>query len=107
MQQRRRRILAAQLALRLAQMNPVFEEEDIPRGVPQRVINSFPVQQFKQGCMPAENALCSICLNDYEEGDELRRLPCTHLFHSPCIDRWLSNHLTCPLCIQSVHTAEA
>jgi len=108
MQQRRRQILAAQLALRLATMNPSLPIEDsVSTGVPRRVIDNLPIQQYKPGCMPAENALCSICLNDYEEDDELRTLPCKHLFHSKCIDRWLANHTTCPLCIQPVVASES
>ncbi|UNI24628.1 hypothetical protein JDV02_010362 [Purpureocillium takamizusanense] len=41
---------------------------------------------------------CSICTEDFVEGDELRRLTCGHLFHMPCIDPWLQDRArTCPL----------
>jgi hypothetical protein len=40
---------------------------------------------------------CSICLTEYETGNELRKLPCNHYFHKTCIDRWLSLHNSCPL----------
>jgi len=33
---------------------------------------------------------CSICISEYEEGDRMRILPCTHEFHAGCIDRWLA-----------------
>ncbi|KAJ6797260.1 putative E3 ubiquitin-protein ligase [Iris pallida] len=46
----------------------------------------------------AENAECCICLSTYEDGVELRQLPCNHHFHSPCIDKWLYLNATCPLC---------
>ena len=37
---------------------------------------------------------CRICLEDYENNDQLRRLGCMHLFHKDCIDPWLlsNNH---------------
>ncbi|OBT82934.1 hypothetical protein VE02_08721 [Pseudogymnoascus sp. 03VT05] len=46
-------------------------------------------------------ARCIICMMDFgAEGDEdedVRRLPCTHLFHYECILRWLFN-ANCPFC---------
>lgn len=41
---------------------------------------------------------CSICLDDYEEGDQLLQLTCGHVFHRPCIDLWLKSHCVCPCC---------
>ncbi|EEF50474.1 E3 ubiquitin-protein ligase At1g63170 [Ricinus communis] len=45
-----------------------------------------------------EDAECCICLSAYEDGTELRQLPCQHHFHSTCIDKWLYINATCPLC---------
>lgn len=41
---------------------------------------------------------CSICTEDFKDGDDVRRLPCAHIFHPRCIDPWLSGFaVTCPL----------
>ena len=40
---------------------------------------------------------CSICLKK-SDSDIVRELKCNHVFHIGCIDEWLSNHNTCPLC---------
>ncbi|KAI4371537.1 hypothetical protein MLD38_019758 [Melastoma candidum] len=41
---------------------------------------------------------CCICLCAYEDGSELRQLPCGHHFHSNCIDKWLFINAIYPLC---------
>ncbi|KAL8166945.1 hypothetical protein V2J09_008444 [Rumex salicifolius] len=48
--------------------------------------------------LSAEDAECAICLCNYEDGSELRQLPCRHHFHTSCIDKWLHINATCPLC---------
>ncbi|KAL1198154.1 E3 ubiquitin-protein ligase [Cardamine amara subsp. amara] len=45
-----------------------------------------------------EDAECCICLSEYEDGTELRKLPCGHHFHCSCVDKWLYINATCPLC---------
>ncbi|XP_019422459.1 PREDICTED: E3 ubiquitin-protein ligase At4g11680-like isoform X1 [Lupinus angustifolius] len=44
------------------------------------------------------DAECCICLSEYEDGAELRKLPCGHHFHCTCVDKWLHINATCPLC---------
>lgn len=45
-----------------------------------------------------EDAVCCICLAKYTDNDLLRELPCTHFFHTECVDRWLKINASCPLC---------
>ncbi|XP_028767508.1 E3 ubiquitin-protein ligase At1g12760-like [Neltuma alba] len=45
-----------------------------------------------------EDAECCICLSAYDDGVDLRELPCGHHFHCACVDKWLYINSTCPLC---------
>jgi len=45
---------------------------------------------------------CRICLELYEEGDEVKTLPCFHIFHSSCIDKWFQVSDECCICKTSV-----
>lgn len=45
-----------------------------------------------------DDAVCCICLASYVGNDELRELPCSHLFHIECVDKWLKINALCPLC---------
>ena len=46
---------------------------------------------------------CSICLEPFKEQvDIVRILSCRHIFHTACIDSWLTAHSLCPLCRHQV-----
>jgi len=45
-----------------------------------------------------EYPTCSICLAEIEQGAETVLIPCGHLFHDPCVVKWLKIHNTCPVC---------
>ncbi|GMH21985.1 hypothetical protein Nepgr_023828 [Nepenthes gracilis] len=41
---------------------------------------------------------CSICLEEYEQGQGIGELDCSHVFHFECIKQWLMLKNRCPLC---------
>ncbi|XP_052171177.1 E3 ubiquitin-protein ligase At1g12760-like [Diospyros lotus] len=56
----------------------------------------------KERLISGEDAVCCICLAKYANNDELRELPCSHLFHKECVDKWLKINALCPLCKSDV-----
>ncbi len=41
---------------------------------------------------------CTICMDELHKGDEVSVLPCKHWFHPECVNIWLKEHNTCPMC---------
>jgi len=88
---------AANLDAFLTQLlNQAGENSGPPPARPDR-INSIPTVKVT-AAQARDNLQCAICMDDFKEGDEAKRLPCSHHFHQDCITRWLQLHGTCPTC---------
>jgi len=47
----------------------------------------------------SNSCCCAICLDEFEQNEKVRVLPCSHRFHEPCLIPWLTErHASCPLC---------
>uniref|UniRef100_A0A8C8LQ64 RING-type domain-containing protein n=1 Tax=Oncorhynchus tshawytscha TaxID=74940 RepID=A0A8C8LQ64_ONCTS len=45
---------------------------------------------------------CAVCIEGYKANDVVRILPCRHIFHKSCVDPWLLDHRTCPMCKMNI-----
>lgn len=47
----------------------------------------------------AAKCICAICLEEFEDNEKVKVLPCHHRFHIDCLVPWLTRrHASCPLC---------
>ncbi|MED6181692.1 hypothetical protein PIB30_021620 [Stylosanthes scabra] len=73
------------------------KEDDIPESS-KGIMMQCDSDATAEHAIALEDAECCICLSAYDDGAELRELPCNHHFHCTCIDKWLLLNATCPLC---------
>jgi len=59
--------------------------------------DQLPIREI-QSPEDLKGEVCTICLCDYEKGNKIKTLPCTHNFHAECIDKWLGSNNKCPNC---------
>lgn len=69
-----------------------------PRGLPKSEIDQLPSYRCKLESRENDQTSCVVCMCDFESRQMLRVLPCSHEFHSRCIDKWLKANRTCPIC---------
>jgi len=70
-------------------------------GLSKEDIDSLSVVKYdaeKNKNLSSDMKSCPICLDDFEDGTEVRFLWCLHRFHKKCVDQWLEKHTNCPIC---------
>lgn len=53
---------------------------------------------FKAERLGDQRSICPICLQQIEAAEVVRQPPCSHVYHSTCIDSWALKNLSCPVC---------
>ena len=47
----------------------------------------------------SEKTKCPICLEDFEAGEQFRKIKCKHTFCDECLGDWLEENKKCPVCM--------
>ncbi|EDW34107.1 GL21748 [Drosophila persimilis] len=73
--------------------------------LPKSMLKKLPVRRYTKNNTNNKYDTCVICLDEFVEDDKLRVLPCSHPYHTHCIDPWLTeNRRVCPICKRKVFT---
>lgn len=56
------------------------------------------IVSFQHSDHEIQSQSCTICLEEFQLGLPVRRLPCRHMYHVACVDEWLSQCRICPVC---------
>ncbi|WOL05603.1 hypothetical protein Cni_G14332 [Canna indica] len=65
------------------------------------LIDSLPIFNLSSSlaALPKSSPDCAVCLRPFRPDENLRLLPaCRHAFHSGCVEPWIRNTPSCPLC---------
>ncbi|XP_010256161.1 PREDICTED: E3 ubiquitin-protein ligase RING1-like [Nelumbo nucifera] len=52
----------------------------------------------KLGRRNSEGDVCAVCLDGFQNQQQVMNLPCSHRYHSDCLIPWLTTHSHCPYC---------
>ncbi|XP_062845093.1 E3 ubiquitin-protein ligase RNF128a [Trichomycterus rosablanca] len=64
-----------------------------------KAINQLQVRKLHGDQETGPNAdSCAVCIESYKSGDVVCILTCNHFFHKLCVEPWLMEHQTCPMC---------
>ncbi|CAH8313267.1 unnamed protein product [Eruca vesicaria subsp. sativa] len=81
-----------------AVLGHIFDNEAGIRGNPpasKSVIEDLPVVEV---ALEEGDMVCAVCKDEMVLEEEVKRLPCRHLYHGECITPWLGIRNTCPVC---------
>lgn len=73
------------------------EEEEKVGPATKEAIETIPVVEVVE---PGRE--CSVCLAEFDVGAKAKEMPCKHVYHTACIDKWLGICGFCPLCRYSL-----
>jgi hypothetical protein len=74
------------------------EVESFMKTIKREQIKTLPCKKIKKDDVCVDFA-CPICIENFKEHEQYRKLSCSHCFHKKCIDKWFKkDHTECPMC---------
>ncbi|KAJ0232182.1 E3 ubiquitin-protein ligase RING1-like [Hirschfeldia incana] len=61
-------------------------------------VDALPTVKVTVEMLKSEMNQCAVCMDEFEEGGDVKEMPCKHVFHQGCLLPWLELHNSCPVC---------
>ncbi|KAF5202860.1 RING/U-box superfamily protein, partial [Thalictrum thalictroides] len=73
----------------------IEDAQQMPLGASKASIDALEKQVYVKGELVE---ICTVCCDEFLTEDETTKMPCSHTFHTRCLEKWLEVSHACPLC---------
>ncbi|CAN6877379.1 unnamed protein product [Brassica oleracea] len=89
---------------KMGTVSTALSEEALLKSLKLSTFN-HPTEKSGGVCLKKDDDVkCSICQEEYVDGDEVGTLPCQHIYHVSCAQQWLRMKNWCPICKTSAES---
>ena len=74
----------------------------VSKGLTKRQIKKIPKVIYNKIKFKNDDNKCVVCQYEFKNGENVTQLTCGHLFHTECVDTWLSKNKVCPMCHKEI-----
>ena len=74
----------------------------VSKGLTKKQIKKIPKVIYNKNKFKNDDNKCVVCQYEFKNGENVTQLTCGHLFHTECVDTWLSKNKVCPMCHKEI-----
>ena len=75
---------------------------NVSKGLSKAQIKKIPRFIYQKNIHKNIDNKCVVCQYEFKNGDNVTKLNCGHVFHTDCVDTWLSKNKVCPMCHKEI-----
>ena len=75
---------------------------NVSKGLTKNQIKKIPKIIYNKNLFKNNDNKCVVCQYEFKNGENVTKLDCGHIFHTDCVDTWLSKNKVCPMCHKEI-----
>ena len=75
---------------------------NVSKGLNKAQIKKIPRFIYQKNKYKDLDDKCVVCQYEFKNGENITKLNCGHIFHTDCVDTWLSKNKVCPMCHKEI-----